>query len=122
MIFGASYESAAIVPDRTPPPRYANPVTDYTPSGRPGGRAPHAWLTRGGARVSTIDLVGKRFALRASGAAWRADGAWHTTYGLEAGSAMLVRPDGYVAWRGRGAEPEPAASLPSAMASILGRA
>ena len=58
MIFGASYTSRAVVPDGTVAPVVANPVTDYVPSARPGGRAPHVWLERGGARISAIDLVG----------------------------------------------------------------
>jgi putative polyketide hydroxylase len=131
MIFGASYESAAVVPDGTAPPAIANPVTDYAPSGRPGGRAPHAWLDVKGARVSTIDLIGSHFVLMAGrrGAAWcdaaRAvaattrmpmvahtiggdsvhdpDGAWTATYGVDDDGAVLVRPDGYVAWRSRSA-------------------
>jgi hypothetical protein len=150
MIYGATYASSAIVPDGTPPPTYANPVTDYTPSGRPGGRAPHVWLMRRGSgraasmssgeRVSTIDLIGKRFTVLGSGAAWRAaaagltrppldafvigdeladpDGQWHATYGVEPGGAVLVRPDGYIAWRGRGPVADPAAALRSALSSL----
>ena len=40
----------------------------------PGRRAPHAWLERDGARLSTIDLFGPRFVLLAGrrGDAWRA--------------------------------------------------
>ena len=72
MIFGASYTSMAVVPDGTAAPVVANPVTDYVASARPGGRAPHVWLERDGARVSTIDLVGKGFVLLTGpkGKAW----------------------------------------------------
>src|SRR5260370_27589301 len=63
MIFGASYASRAVVPDGTPPAPVANPVTDYVPSARPGGRAPHAWLQQAGQQVSTIDLLAKGFVL-----------------------------------------------------------
>ena len=140
MIYGAMYESAAVVPDGTPRPTYANPVTDYTPSGRPGGRAPHVWLMRDHAPVSTIDLIGKRFTALGSGPAWRAaaagitrvpldafaigadftdpDGQWHTTYGVDEGGAVLVRPDGYIAWRCRGPVADPAAALRSALSSL----
>jgi chorismate mutase-like protein len=40
--------------------------------GRPGSRAPHLWLERGGQRISTVDLFGRSFVLLAapSGAAW----------------------------------------------------
>jgi 2-polyprenyl-6-methoxyphenol hydroxylase-like FAD-dependent oxidoreductase len=158
MIFGTSYESSAVVGDGTPAPVYANPVTDYTPSGRPGGRAPHVWLARGGRagapgpgastsdtdRVSTIDLIGKRFTVLGSGPTWRAavaglataipldvvtigdevadvDGQWHATYGVEAGGAVLVRPDGYIGWRCRTAVSDPARALRAALSSLAGR-
>src|SRR5712692_1507524 len=72
MIFGAAYESAAVVPDQTAPAVLANPVSDYVPSARPGGRAPHAWLKLRGTLISTVDLVGNGFVLLASakGKAW----------------------------------------------------
>src|SRR5436190_19780770 len=72
MIFGAAYESSAVVPDDTPPPKVENPITDYSPSARPGHRAAHAWLERGGVQVSTLDLIGGRFVLLAgaAGARW----------------------------------------------------
>jgi 2-polyprenyl-6-methoxyphenol hydroxylase-like FAD-dependent oxidoreductase len=65
IVFGASYESAAVVPDGTEPACVANPVTDYAPNARPGSRAPHVWLDRGGERVSTLDLLGNEFVLLA---------------------------------------------------------
>ena len=145
LIFGASYHSAAVIPDGTPPPAVENPVTDYVPSARPGGRAPHVWLERGGQRVSTIDLVGRRFVLFASGPAWRdaaprmtsrvpldvltigaggdladPEGQWLATYGVAEGGAALVRPDGYVAWRCRAPVADPAGVLHTALASMLG--
>jgi hypothetical protein len=145
MIFGATYESSAIVPDGTPPHVPENPVTDYTPSGRPGGRAPHVWLTRGETRVSTIDLLGRRFTLLATDETWRAaasaieaphdvaiigpggdltdpDGTWSKTYGVAPGGAMLVRPDGYVGWRSRTRPADPAAELRNATRAMLGLA
>jgi hypothetical protein len=150
MIFGTSYESSAVVIDGTPALVYANPVTDYTPSGRPGGRAPHVWLARGGpagalgSRVSTIDLIGKRFTVLGSGPAWReavaglataipldvftigdeladVDGQWHATYGVEPGGAVLVRPDGYIAWRARGTAADAARALRNALSSVVGQ-
>jgi 2-polyprenyl-6-methoxyphenol hydroxylase-like FAD-dependent oxidoreductase len=143
MIFGASYDSAAVVPDGTPPPVLENPVTEYVPSARPGARAPHAWLERNGERVSTLDLVGRRFALLGSGEEWATVGAdarmldvttvgdgwelrdpggqWHEAYGIARGGAVLVRPDGHVAWRCIGPVPDPAAALRSALDAVLGR-
>jgi hypothetical protein len=148
MIFGASYASSAVIPDGTPPVSTANPVTDYVPSGRPGGRAPHVALVRDGARASTIDLVGRRFALFTgrSGRAWRdaaqraaearrlpldivtigdggdyadADGTFPAVYGIDDSGAVLVRPDGYVAWRARAAND--ATGFASALTHVLGR-
>ena len=147
LIFGASYASAAVVPDGTAPPALANPVTDYVPSARPGGRAPHLWLERDNARCSTIDLFGDGFTLLAGakGGAWVdgarrvADGlkvrldafavggpgmadpenAWPKAYGVEASGAVLVRPDGHVAWRSASMVPEPAATLQRALSGIL---
>jgi 2-polyprenyl-6-methoxyphenol hydroxylase-like FAD-dependent oxidoreductase len=79
--------------------------------GRPGTRAPHVWL---GDDRSTLDLFGSEFAvLRPAGDGvddWAPSGAsshvidaepFAETYGLEAGGAVLVRPDGVVAWRSR---------------------
>src|SRR5215468_8144006 len=57
LIFGASYTSRAVVPDDSEPLVVSDPITQYVPTGRPGGRAPHVWLQRGGNPQSTIDLV-----------------------------------------------------------------
>jgi 2-polyprenyl-6-methoxyphenol hydroxylase-like FAD-dependent oxidoreductase len=78
--------------------------------GRPGTRAPHVWLGEG---RSTLDLFGSGFVvLRPAGEGvddWAPPGAgshvveadgFSEAYGLEAGGAVLVRPDGVVAWRG----------------------
>ena len=92
------------------------------PTARPGLRAPHLALARGdGAPSSTLDLAGRGFALLAgpAGEAWcQAAGAvsaqlevpiesqcvgdvpaFAEIYGTGAEGAVLLRPDGYVAWR-----------------------
>jgi 2-polyprenyl-6-methoxyphenol hydroxylase-like FAD-dependent oxidoreductase len=79
--------------------------------GRPGTRAPHVWLADD---RSTLDLFGSQFVvLRPAGAGvddWAPPGAtsyvvdgepFAEAYGLSAGGAALVRPDGVVAWRTR---------------------
>ncbi len=113
MIFGASYESSAVVPDGTALPTVANPITDYVPSARPGSRAPHVWLERGSERLSTIDLVGDGFALLTSpaGKAWM-EPAQHLglkTFSIGDGDAHRSRApvdDGLRRRRdGRGARP-----------------
>src|SRR5258705_9974160 len=72
MIFGAAYDSRAVVPDGSSPPAIANAVTEYVPSARPGARAPHVFFQHGGQKLSTIDVVGDGFALLAAGEG----GAW----------------------------------------------
>jgi 2-polyprenyl-6-methoxyphenol hydroxylase-like FAD-dependent oxidoreductase len=150
MVFGGRYESAAVVPDGTPPPEVANPVTDYVPVARPGSRAPHVWLERDGKTVSTLDLFDGGLTLLAgpAGGAWRdaasrlarrsdvpltaytvgdggdlgdRDSAWLAAYGLDADGAVLVRPDGYVAFRSRAAGADAAGRLESALLSVLSR-
>ncbi|MCO5975045.1 FAD-dependent monooxygenase [Actinoallomurus soli] len=55
---GFAYEEGAVVPDGSRPPARA-PMRDvYHPTTRPGHRLPHAWLERGGRRLSTHDLTG----------------------------------------------------------------
>ncbi len=115
--------------------------------GRPGSRAPHVWLERDGGRVSTIDLAGQTFALIAGpeGETWcnaaRAaanqlgiklethcvnggglrdpDGAFLQAYGLSAGGAALIRPDGFVAWRATSPPSNPETTMTSVLRSIL---
>src|SRR5919199_582059 len=80
--------------------------------GRPGTRAPHLVLADG---RSTPDLFGPQFVvLRPAGDGvddWAPPGVvshvidaepFAETYGLSAGGAAPVRPDGVVAWRSRG--------------------
>lgn len=138
------------MPDGAPAPQVANPVTDYIPSARPGSRAPHAWLQRNGQRISTIDLFDTAFTLLAgaSGQRWRhaaatasrdlgvplaactvghgglrdEDGTWAQLYGIDPDGAVLVRPDGHVAWRSAAAGTEPHAELVRALHAVLGRA
>jgi len=95
------------------------------PDARPGARAPHVWLARNGARVSTLDLFGTSFVLLCAGAAepWLS-GVSHSgvklssavidpgpPFGLEPGGAVLVRPDGHVAWRSVTRPDDPAKAL-----------
>ncbi len=149
LIFGASYESTAVVPDDTPRVVVDDPVTEYVPSARPGSRAPHVWLTRDNERISTIDLFGPHFVLfaGADGDAWQRaaqaigpswpplrvftvgkdgdlgdpDGNWHEVYGVDAGGAVLVRPDGHVAWRSRSGASNPLQVLRAALDCLFGR-
>jgi len=149
LIFGASYQSMAVVPDGTPPVAVGDPVTDYVPSARPGSRAPHVWLMRGNEQISSIDLFGPHFVLLAGrdGGAWRqaaqgiatslpplmastigrdgdlvdTDGNWHDAYGVDTDGAVLIRPDGHVAWRSRSGASNPGEVLRAALDRLFGR-
>jgi putative polyketide hydroxylase len=121
---GVAYRSAVLAPDA-------------------GGRAPHAWVRHAGRRVSTLDLFDGRLTLLTGhdGGAWRAaagragvtvlrvgrdlhpvDRAFAGGYDLGASGAVLVRPDGHVAWRHPGDPRDPAAAVRTAVDLALGRA
>src|SRR4051794_12174205 len=95
--------------------------------GRPGARAPHVVLADG---RSTLDLFGSQLVvLRPAGEGvddWAPPGAashvidgesFASSYGLSAGGAALVRPDGVIAWRSRGPAGRP--ELERALATAL---
>jgi hypothetical protein len=138
---GYLYRSAAIAPR----PEDESGETHEHPGkslGRPGSRAPHMWIERKGERISSLDLLRGAFVLIAGpdGGGWidAARSAASRIPGLQleacrigtditsrddiAGAcgftpsgAMLIRPDGFVAWRaksfGGGAEAELAGTL-----------
>jgi 2-polyprenyl-6-methoxyphenol hydroxylase-like FAD-dependent oxidoreductase len=97
-------------------------ITSYVQSSTPGARAPHAWLAPGS---STIDLFGRGFALLRLGrdapdasevaSAAQARGVPLTVTDiadpeiaeLYEQPLVLVRPDGFVAWRGEDAPADP---------------
>ncbi|MCK2221756.1 FAD-dependent monooxygenase [Actinomadura sp. ATCC 31491] len=119
------------------------------PTGRPGSRAPHVILDWEGQRISTIDLFGSGFVLMADkqgGQPWMdagrllkerlgvqltrllvgeelvdVEGCWKERYGVHGDGAVLVRPDGYVAWRTRSSTADPVATLEQALRHILSR-
>jgi 2-polyprenyl-6-methoxyphenol hydroxylase-like FAD-dependent oxidoreductase len=144
---GTVYRSSAVVADGTQPPPVADSYSDYVPSATPGARAPHVWLGHPEARLSTLDLFGSAFTLLAGpgGGAWCAAaaevghelgvpidpyrigapglrdlGGFTGAYGLGEDGAVLVRPDGHVAWRSA-AGPGTAAMLRDAIEHIVAR-
>jgi hypothetical protein len=48
------------------------------------------------------------------------DGAWEKAYGVERDGAVLVRPDGHVAWRCPTSMPQPKDELESVLCRVLG--
>ena len=132
---GYRYRSAAVIDDGTPAPD----DLDYVPSGRPGGRAPHVWVDIDGRRVSAIDLFGRHFVLLtgSAGTGWIAaaqgvpggerlevyrlgDPEAANRYRIGPEGAVLVRPDGHVAWRDPGAPGPHSISPTMLLRRILG--
>jgi 2-polyprenyl-6-methoxyphenol hydroxylase-like FAD-dependent oxidoreductase len=118
------------------------------PSGRPGFRAPHLPITVGGVERSTLDLFGRKFVVLtgSGGKNWRAGaraagsalgvpvdaycigddvidatGRLEGLYGTGPGGAVLVRPDGFVAWRAGATHPDPENELASALGAAVAR-
>ncbi|WP_207954613.1 FAD-dependent monooxygenase [Saccharopolyspora elongata] len=110
----------------------------------PGGRLPHGWVTRNGVRMSILDLIIPGFTLLAGrdGAAW-AD-AWARVAagvpsqalvvgrdfmfegpelcGIPDTGAVLVRPDGHIAWRSAKLSATAAVELATALRTACGAA
>lgn len=127
VVFGYRYPSGAFATDTRSgnDSLFEDP---HKPSGSPGSRAPHLLVTRNGHAVSTIDLFSGRWVLLSGpeGNDWakwierssaaRALGVeWHglrpagelddpanrfaDVFGVAATGAVLIRPDGFIAWR-----------------------
>jgi 2,4-dichlorophenol 6-monooxygenase len=122
------YISTAVI-DPVPETRPDDHELIHRPLARPGAKLPHAWLVgQDGRRVSTLDLVGHgKFTVLTglAGAEWAtaarkvselldmdlavarigspqardAYGDWSRTAGVPEEACLLVRPDGYIAWR-----------------------
>jgi 2-polyprenyl-6-methoxyphenol hydroxylase-like FAD-dependent oxidoreductase len=130
---GAVYRSTAVIAEDADEAVIEAPEQ---PSGRPGTRLPHQWLDRGDARISTLDLADDGFVLIAGpdGQAWlaaaerqglaahviREDG-FRSAVGLASNGALLLRPDGVIGWRSRGADPDPGPALAEALRRLSGR-
>ena len=113
-----------------------DPELYHQPTTRPGAKLPHAWLADDhGQRLSTLDLAGGgRFTVvtGVSGLAWEtaaavcagelgieigvarigsagirdAYGEWARLREIDEDGGLLVRPDGYIAWRQPTAPPD----------------
>lgn len=147
------YNSSAVVSDGTGAEVFdRDPVLHLKATTRPGAKLPHAWLVgRTGMRVSTLDIVGKgmmTLITGLSGDAWAAAaerlslpflktvviGApeyqdlycdWQEAREIDEDGVILVRPDGYVAWRklaGVSSTDEAEAMLREALSVALSKA
>jgi hypothetical protein len=114
--FGVKYASGAVID--------GHPLA--------GTRAPHAWVRVDGRSVSTLDLFGDHLTVLAAAYAdpdpglphvrWLTlgrdfgdpDGQFAAAYALGPEEAVLVRPDGYLAWGG------PAVGIGQVIAALTG--
>jgi 2,4-dichlorophenol 6-monooxygenase len=145
------YESCAVVLDPEPEEWKRDPGLYLQATTRPGAKIPHVWLVdRTGHKVSTLDVTGKgRLTLVTglAGGAWAAavakldlpfldvltigaEGAadsyhdWHRARQMDEDGAILVRPDGYVAWRHQAGvrdEEDAFQQLATVLSAVLGR-
>jgi 2-polyprenyl-6-methoxyphenol hydroxylase-like FAD-dependent oxidoreductase len=145
---GYVYRSPAIVPDEQAGVDETGHDDPRATRARPGSRAPHLWIDRDGRRCSTLDLFGRHFVVLAGpdGATWcegspaaaatvpgvaldahqvggaglpSHDGSFVDAYDVSPAGAVLVRPDGFVAWRSRTGSPDPAGALATALRTAL---
>jgi len=141
---GYRYRSAAIIPE--PDDNGSVHLNPRESRGLPGTRAPHVWLTRHGKTISTLDLYDTHFVLLAGAKAheWydlgvaaaavreRAlkvyrpgregledpGGQLGPAHGVEPDGCVLVRPDGFVAWRAATAQQASAQTLGEVLARV----
>ncbi len=136
VIFGQVYRAGALVPEpELPDVRFEDP---RTPSGRPGSRAPHLTVREDdGRELALHDAIGTGFLLVAGAdePGWRRaaeelrihvvqpadEAAFERLDHVGPTGAVLVRPDGVVAWRSADAAPEPGRALARAMDVVLRR-
>ena len=139
--YSYQYNSAAIIAEKRKPEGL---------DGTPGTRAPHVWIERQGQRLSTLDLLGTGFVLLAgpTGIAWCAaaravaarqkielvayslgpvgdlldpEQRWLTKARITTSGALLVRPDGIVAWRASTQSNDPTGQLQCVLEQILAK-
>src|SRR5947209_16875353 len=116
--------------------------------GQPGTHAPHIVLERHGEQISTLDLFGREWALLlgSDGHAWQeaaqraaerlslplniyrvgsdlvdVNGSFYAAYAIPPAGAVLVRPDGFIAWRSEHQEKEPERAIEQALSNLLFR-
>ena len=147
-ILGYRYKAGALLPEKGD--EQAPPAIDPRRLGRPGTRAPHLALRKDGKELSVLDLFGESLVLltgpeatgweHAAGPAAQRLGvdidvhrvgngiapadpedSWTAAYAVGNDGAVLVRPDGFVAWRSDGAAAEPQQELEQVLGHLLDR-
>jgi len=144
---GYIYEQGAIATEPHEDATFEQRVMDYEPTTRPGARFPHVELVKNGQVASSHDLIDySGYTLLVAKAGGWMDALEALTPGLESevrgivvdeldadkeslerlrsvcelgtDSALLIRPDGHVAWRHRGAATDPSGILKQALEQI----
>lgn len=120
------YTSSAVISDPEEEVWDRDPGLYLQATTRPGAKLPHAWLVdEHGSRTSTLDVTGNgkmTLLTGLAGVAWKTAaekldlpylrtvvvgepgaidpyGHWHNIREIHEAGAILVRPDGYIAWR-----------------------
>jgi 2-polyprenyl-6-methoxyphenol hydroxylase-like FAD-dependent oxidoreductase len=135
---GFWYDNGFVLPDGSRPP-VRSPVV-YEPTARPGHRAPAVWLGSTASRTSTIDLYDRQLVLLLGADAPGCEEALtgehtrvlrvgtrpltdpgvdlHVAHGISRTGAVLVRPDGHVAWREPALTDDGAGAVRAALSSL----
>src|SRR5439155_3309101 len=143
------YAGGAVVQDGSDAPAPDPWGADYRQTTRPGHRLPHAWLRRGDERLSTHQLlkpgaflllagddgeewcraardVSERLGIELVSARIGAgadladdDRAWQQLRGHDDAGAILVRPDGHVAYRAASSVGRYEEAIAGALATVL---
>jgi hypothetical protein len=146
VILGQCYPAGAFVPEGEGASELFEDAR--APRGRPGSRAPHVVIEHEGRSLPVHDLVGKQFLLligsdgQAMEAAARvvadesqinlqslrlaqgddaARARLRDAYGIDARGAVLIRPDGVIAWRTASEPADTTGALRDAIACVLRR-
>jgi 2-polyprenyl-6-methoxyphenol hydroxylase-like FAD-dependent oxidoreductase len=141
MELGQLHRSSAVIGAGPELPPAASP-NDW--SGQPGTRTPHVWIRKDGQTISTLDLIAHELVLLTQSCLWieaaRATSArlplpfkaihigvdiafppgvaFDLCFGVSSSGAVLIRPDGIIAWRSPDCPGNPSAVLEEAMRTV----
>ena len=148
-VFGFRYPTGTFVGEAADGNTEPTSLEPASLDGRPGMRAPHRLFHAPTGPVATHDLIGYQYTLLAgpSGGPWRdamrdiardlgldeakalligvdlddPDDAFQGAFGVTGQGAVLIRPDGYIAYRTVGSDPDPHARLTEVFTKLLHR-